>query len=180
MSCITTSVSTFKFSARGEVSELVVPELAQGVSELSISVLDEVKVWELEESGSFVMGGSVRTGAGKLLELITIWLRSSPLLCEVEGVSKLLMLVGVKGELGAGDTACAESGSFEMGGSVRTDDTVELITIWLRFSPLLCDEGVSELSMSAGVSSRAARAGDAATESSLIKFVAIAVWLYHI
>lgn len=79
--------------------------MAQGVSELSISVLDEVKVWELEESGSFVMGGSVRTGAGKLLELITIWLRSSPLLCEVEGVSELSMSAGVKGELGAGDTA---------------------------------------------------------------------------
>ena len=87
------------------------------------------------------------------------------------------MSAGVKGGLGAADMT---SGSFIMpvGGSVRTgnaDKLVELITIWRSSPPLSSalwevEVGGSELSMSADVMGRAAKAGDPA-KSSLIKFV---------
>ena len=99
-----------------------------------------------------------------------------------EGVSELSMLAGTKGGLDAGDPA--ETGSFVIGGSARTGDAgklVECISIWLmmvRSSPLSCEveEGIFKFSTTAGAIGRAARAGDPA-ESSLIKFVALAVWL---
>ena len=113
--------------------------------------------------------------AGKFVESITIWptmSRSSPLLGEVEasveGVSECLMLAGI------------------MGGAARAGDASKLvgsesIAIWLmmvRSSPLLCEvessvRGISEFSISVGVTAGAARAGEAA------KIVALgqAFWL---